>query len=256
METLERIFGLHGRVAVVTGGGGGIGRAVVELLAAAGAAVVVVDRDAEAAGGVVDRVAADGGRALAIASDLTDPAAVDRAVAGTVTAYGRLDLLVNNAGMVHRGPALDTALATWRQVMAVNLDAAFVCSCAAARAMTTGGAIVNLASIMGMSGGGAYPIAAYHASKGGLVTLTKALAVEWAPRGIRVNAVAPAWVKTEFTKALFEDERVAGSLRSLMPLGDFLEPADVAAAVLYLLSPAARCVTGHVLAVDGGYLAR
>jgi NAD(P)-dependent dehydrogenase (short-subunit alcohol dehydrogenase family) len=119
-----------------------------------------------------------------------------------------------------------------------------------------GGAIVNIASIMGMSGGGIYPIASYHASKGGLVNLTRGLAVEWASRGIRVNAIAPTWVRTEFTKALLDDPEMSKQLLDLMPLRKFADTTDVAAAVLYLASPAAKVVTGHVLAVDGGYLAR
>ncbi|MBL8581941.1 MAG: SDR family oxidoreductase [Rhizobiaceae bacterium] len=109
---------------------------------------------------------------------------------------------------------------------------------------------------MGVSGGGTYPIASYHASKGGLINLTRGLAVEWAARGIRVNAIAPTWVRTEFTKALLDNPEMSGKLLELMPLKKFADTIDVAAAVLYLVSPAARMVTGHVLAVDGGYLAR
>ena len=119
-----------------------------------------------------------------------------------------------------------------------------------------GGAIVNVASIMGLSGGGVYPIASYHASKGGLVNLTRGLAVEWADRNIRVNAVAPTWVRTELTKPLLDNPEMSGRLLELMPLKRFADTVDVAAAILYLVAPAGRVVTGHVLAVDGGFLAR
>lgn len=255
-ELFVRLFSLKDQVAVLTGGGGGIGSGTAAMLASAGAKVVLLDLDEAAALRAVDTIQKAGGEALAIQCDITNANQVAAAFTQTHETFGRVDILVNNAALVRRVPALDMPPEEWRKVMEVNLDAAFICSCEAARHMPNGGSIINLASIMGISGGGVYPIASYHASKGGLINLTRGLAVEWAEKNIRVNAVAPTWVKTEFTKALFEDKVVNEKLLALMPLGQFADVTDVAAAVLYLAAPAAKMVTGHVLAVDGGYLAR
>lgn len=257
-KMLERLFTLQDKVALITGGGRGIGKETALLLAEAGAGVAVLDRDADAARSAAEAISSAGGQALALVADVSKPEQVKKAFASAVERFGRLDILVNNAALVRRTPALETPIEVWREVMEVNLNAAFVCSCEAAEPMTAvgGGAIVNIASIMGMSGGGTYPIASYHASKGGLINLTRGLAVEWAGRGIRVNAVAPTWVRTEFTKALLDDPEMSKTLLDLMPLRTFADMSDVAAAVLYLVSPASKVVTGHVLAVDGGYLAR
>lgn len=255
---IQDLFSLAGKAGIITGGGRGIGRETALVLAEAGAAIAILDRDGEAAEDAAAAVVAAGGQAMALTVDIARPEAVKDAFAQVLAGFGRIDILVNNAALVRRTPALETSIETWREVMEVNLNAAFVCSCEAAGPMTEagGGAIVNIASIMGLSGGGTYPIASYHASKGGLVNLTRGLAVEWAPRGIRVNAIAPTWVRTEFTKALLDDPEMSRDLLQLMPLRKFADTIDVAAAVLYLTSPAAKVVTGHVLAVDGGYLAR
>ena len=149
------------------------------------------------------------------------------------------------------------SLADWNAVVAVNLTGAFLCARAAARHMPDhGGSIVNTASIMGLSGGGLYPNISYHTTKGGLVTMTRALAVEWAARGIRVNAVAPTWTKTGFIGQLESSPELMQRIRDVTPLKRLAEPHEVAAAVLFLASPAAAMITGHVLAVDGGYLAQ
>ncbi|MBZ9988992.1 glucose 1-dehydrogenase [Mesorhizobium sp. BH1-1-5] len=258
MMTVQELFSLTGKVALITGGGRGIGKEAGLLLSNAGAGVAVLDRDGDAAVDAAAAITAQGGNALALTADISSPEQVSQAFGAAVAHFGRLDILVNNAALVRRTPALETSMEVWREVMEVNLNAAFNCSCRAAEEMTKagGGAIVNIASIMGVSGGGIYPIASYHASKGGLINLTRGLAVEWAPRGIRVNAVAPTWVRTEFTKALLDDPQMSKTLLDLMPMRAFADTADVAAAVLYLASPAAKIVTGHVLAVDGGYLAR
>ena len=249
-------FEIAGTTAVITGGGAGIGREISTMLAAAGADIAVLDRDlngAQATAAAVERL---GRRSLALECDVTDHARVVTAFDEIVAGFGRVDILVNNAAIVRRGPALETSPETWHAVMQVNLDGAFYCACEAARRMTRGGSVINVASIMGLSGGGLYPNPSYHASKGALVNLTRALAVEWAERGIRVNAVAPTWVRTEFTKALLDDPVTSAKMLALMPLKSFAETADVAAAVLFLASPAARMITGHTLPVDGGFLAR
>lgn len=252
-----RIFRLKDRVALVTGGGRGIGAACAAMLARAGASVAVLDLDAAGAKSTVARIRKAGGNALAIGCDITDAKNLKRAFARVIRELGGLDVLVNNAGSAVRVPAVELSLADWRKVIDLNLSAVFFCARSAARHMIAhgGGAIVNVASIMGLSGG-IYPNASYQASKGGVVNLTRALALEWAAQGVRVNAVAPTFVRTALTEAVFSDPERSAAVMANTPLGVLPEPEDIAAAVLYLASPAARCVTGIVLPVDSGYLAR
>jgi NAD(P)-dependent dehydrogenase (short-subunit alcohol dehydrogenase family) len=250
-------FMLKNRVALVTGGGRGIGAACAALLAQAGASVAVLDLDAASAEARAEAIRESGGRALGMGCDVTDAAAVERAVGRVIAELGGLQVLVNNAGSAVRVPATEIALDDWRKVVELNLTAVFSCARTAARHMLGhgGGAIVNIASIMGLSGG-IYPNASYQASKGGVVNLTRALALEWAAQGVRVNAVAPTFVHTALTEAVFSDPERSAAVMAHTPLGVLPEPKDIAAAVLYLASPAARCVTGIVLPVDSGYLAR
>jgi NAD(P)-dependent dehydrogenase (short-subunit alcohol dehydrogenase family) len=248
-----RAFRLDGRVAAITGGAQGIGLACATLMAEAGAHVVLLDRDAAALQQARGQVPGAQVHTL----DVTDEAAVERVFAAIAGEHGRVDVLVNNAGRAIRKPSLELPLAEWDAVVAVNLTAAFVCARTAARHMpASGGSIVNTASIMGLSGGGLYPNISYHTTKGGLITMTRALAVEWAARGIRVNAVAPSWTKTGFIGQLQDSPELMARIRSVTPLGRLAEPHEVASAVLFLASPAAAMVTGHILAVDGGYLAQ
>jgi NAD(P)-dependent dehydrogenase (short-subunit alcohol dehydrogenase family) len=248
-----RAFRLDGRVAVITGGAQGIGLACATLMLEAGARVVLLDRDAVALQAA--RAALPDAQAHTL--DVTDEAAVERVCAAVAAEHGRIDVLVNNAGRAIRKPSLELPLADWDAVVAVNLTAAFVCARSAARHMPESGAsIVNVASMMGLSGGGLYPNISYHATKGGVVTMTRALAVEWAPRGIRVNAVAPTWTRTQFIGRLEQSPELMQRIRSITPLQRLAEPHEVASAVLFLASPAAAMVTGHVLAVDGGFLAQ
>lgn len=245
-------FRVDGRVAVVTGGAQGIGLACATLLIEAGARVVLLDRDAAALQVARAQLPPAHIRAL----DVTDEAAVKAAFSAIAAEQGGIHVLVNNAGLAIRKPSLELSLADWNAVVAVNLTGAFVCACAAARHMREGAAIVNTASIMGLSGGGLYPNISYQTTKGGLVNMTRALAVEWAPRGIRVNAVAPTWTKTGFIGQLENSPELMQRIREVTPLQRLAEPHEVAAAVLFLASPAAAMVTGHILAVDGGYLAQ
>lgn len=224
---------LRNKTAVVTGGAKGIGAATAKLLREAGARVEVLD--------------------LSTGCDVTDEAQVKNAFAG----IGGLDILVNNAGRAIRKSAVEVAKEEWDAVIELNLTALFLCSRLAHPYMKKrgGGAIVNLASIMGLSGG-IYPNASYQASKGGVVNLTRALALEWAPDNIRVNAVAPTYVRTDLTVPIFSNPEALKAVMAHTPLGRFPEPEDVAAAILFLASDAARCITGVTLPVDSGYLAR
>lgn len=248
-----RAFRTDGQVVAITGGAQGIGLACAGLFAEAGATVVLLDRDAAALAAAREQLPQAHSHAL----DVTDEAAVERTFAAVAQAHGRIDILVNNAGRSIRKPSLELPMADWDAVVAVNLTGAFLCARAAARHMPAqGGSIVNTASMMGLSGGGLYPNVSYHASKGGLVTMTKALAVEWAPRGIRVNAVAPTWTDTGFIGPLTQSPELMARIRSVTPLQRMAEPHEVASAIFFLASPAAAMVTGHVLAVDGGFLAQ
>ena len=249
-STLAR-FRVDGRVAVVTGGAQGICLAAAQALHEAGATVVLLDRDLAAAQQASE--AMPGSQALAL--DVADAPAIERVFGQIAQHHGRIDILVNNAGVSIRKSSQDLSLAEWNQVLAVNLTGCFLCARAAAAAMPAqGGAVVNTASIMGLSGAGPYPNPAYHATKGALVNLTRSQAVEWAPRGIRVNAVAPTWTRTGFIGEL--TDAVRERVRAVTPLGRMAEPEEVAAAILFLASPAASMVTGHTLAVDGGFLAQ
>ncbi|MBH1966067.1 MAG: SDR family oxidoreductase [Comamonadaceae bacterium] len=242
-----RAFRVDHKVAVITGGAGGIGLASARLLAAAGAHIVLADRTPAASPGIAG--------CSVWALDVTDPVAVEATFKKIAERYGRIDILLNNAGVSIRKSSMELEIEDWNTTVAVNLTGAFLCARAAARHMPdTGGAIVNTASIMGLSGGGLYPNPAYHATKGGLINLTRALAVEWASRNIRVNAVAPTWTRTSFIGELSEATRER--VNAVTPLGRIAEAEDVAHAMLYLASPAASMVTGHVLAVDGGFLAQ
>ncbi len=183
---------------------------------------------------------------------------MERAFEAIVAAHGRLDVLVNNAGMALRRPTTELALADWQRVVDVNMTGVFLCARAAARSMLRQGrgAIVNTASIMGLSGGGLYPNISYQATKGAVVNMTRAWAVEWAAAGIRVNAVAPTWVDTGFIAPLKAQPELMRRVEGVTPMGRVAQPLEVAQAILFLASPAAAMVTGHVLAVDGGFLAQ
>lgn len=255
-SALDQLFGLKGRVAIVTGGASGIGLASVELLAAAGASVAVVDRDKAAAEQALEKI---GGRGLALGADVAKEAEIDAAVTDIVRQLGRIDILVNSAGTAIRRPAVEVTVEDWDKVIAVNMTGTFLFSRAVARAMIAkgeGGSIVQIASIMSLSGGGLYPNISYQTSKGAIVNMTRALAVEWAPQQIRVNAVAPTYVKTPFIAGLMAQPDLVQRIEAMTPLRRLAEPAEIASAVLYLASSASAMVTGHTLLVDGGFMAQ
>jgi NAD(P)-dependent dehydrogenase (short-subunit alcohol dehydrogenase family) len=227
------LFDFKDKTAVVTGGARGIGAATVALLRRCGARAVSLD--------------------VTEGCDVTDEAAVKAAF----QRIGEIDILVNNAGRAARKPATDLSIEEWNQVIELNLTATFTCSRLAHPYLKRrgGGAIVNLASIMGFSGG-IFPNASYQASKGAVVNLTRALALEWAQDDIRVNAVAPTFVRTDLTVPIFGNPQMLEKVMAHTPLGRLPEVEDIAAAIAYLCSPAARCITGVTLPVDSGYLAR
>lgn len=235
------LLNLEGKIAVVTGGARGIGAATVGMLERAGARVAVFDV----------------GDSSTVPVDVADEPSVKDALARVADRWGGLDILVNNAGRVARKPAVELTVEEWNGVLDVNLTGTFICSRLAHPYMKAraGGSIVNVASIMGLSGG-LFPNASYQSSKGGVVNLTRALALEWAADGIRVNAVAPTFVRTDMTTAVFSNPETLKTVMQHTPLGRLPEADDVAAAILYLCSDAARCVTGIVLPVDSGFLAR
>ena len=230
-------FRLEGNVAVVTGGANGIGAATVRLLQKAGAKAISLD--------------------ITAGVDVTDEKAVARAFAEVEQQHGGIDILVNNAGRANRKPAVELTREEWQAVVDLNLTAVFLCSRTAMPYMKKrgAGAIVNLASIMGFSGG-IFPNASYQATKGAVVNLTRALALEWAPDNIRVNAVAPTFVRTDLTVPIFSNPDLVKRVMQHTPLGRLPEPEEIAAAIVYLCSPAARSITGVTLPVDSGFLAR
>jgi NAD(P)-dependent dehydrogenase (short-subunit alcohol dehydrogenase family) len=253
--SLLQAFRLDGKLAAITGGARGIGYATARLFAAAGARVVLLDRDEAAA---ADAAAALGEGVFALPLDVASEPGVEQAFGAIAARHGPLDILVNNAGLALRKPTTELPLADWQRVVDVNMTGVFLCARAAAQQMLPrgGGAIVNTASIMGLSGGGLYPNISYQATKGAVVNMTRAWAVEWAAGGIRVNAVAPTWVDTEFIAPLKAQPALMERIAGVTPLRRVAQPLEVAQAILFLASPAAAMVTGHTLAVDGGFLAQ
>jgi NAD(P)-dependent dehydrogenase (short-subunit alcohol dehydrogenase family) len=254
----ERAFRLDGEVAIVTGGAKGIGRAIAKCFARVGARVVILDFDREASLATAESIVQAGGAAEAIALDVTSEKEVDEAFASVFAKHGRVDVLVNSAGKAIRRPTVELPLELWNEVMETNVTGMFLCCRAAARIMLKqrSGRIVNMASIMGFSGGGVYPNISYQTSKGAVVNMTRALAVEWARCGIRVNAIAPTWVRTDFIKAMLQSPEVVAEIERITPMGRMAEPEEMAGAALFLATHASDMVTGHILAVDGGYLAQ
>jgi len=247
-------FSLHKRTALVTGARSGIGRACALALAAAGADVLCWGRSGDV-GDTADEVRARGRQAWEVGSDLRDLDAT-RAHVSRLLDDHHVDVLVNNAGIIRRAPAAETTQQDWRDVLTVNLDSAFVMATLVGQQMLTNewGRIINMASLLSFQGGVLVP--AYTASKHGITGLTKALANEWAARGVTVNAVAPGYMATDNTAPLREDPNREAAIRDRIPAGRWGEPEDVAAAVVFLASPAAGYINGHVLVVDGGWLAR
>ncbi len=247
-------FDLTGRVAVVTGANTGIGQAIAVALAQAGADVACVGRTA--ADETVSQIHALGRRGVTVAADLSTIEPVDRIVDEAVDQLGGLDILVNNAGIIRRADAVDFTEADWDAVIDTNLKSVFFLCQAAGRHMIQqgGGKIINIASMLTFQGGIRVP--SYTASKSGIGGLTKLLANEWAAKGINVNAIAPGYIATNNTAALQADEVRNKSILDRIPAGRWGDAQDLGGAAVFLASDAARYVQGHILAVDGGWLAR
>ena len=251
---------LEDRVAIITGGGGAIGRATARRLAAEGAAVVVGDRLAASAESVADGSRADGGRSIAMVVDVTDEASVGALVDGALAAYGRIDILHNNAGVLLPGSVTEVAVEAWSKTLAVNVTGAFLCSRAVLPAMISAGrgSIIHTSSVSGVVGEAG--IAAYCASKGALVMLARQMAVDYARQGIRVNALCPGWIDTPFNDPAIEraggKEALAPFIDVFVPMGRQGTPEEVADAVAFLASDDSRYMTGAVLVVDGGLTAQ
>lgn len=247
-------FDLSGKVAIVTGANTGIGQGIALALAAAGADIAAVGRSA--ATETVEKVRALGRKAEIVSADLSTIEPVQRVVDETVGKLGGLDILVNNAGIIRRADSVDFTEEDWDAVMDTNLKSVFFLCQAAARHMIPngGGKIINIASMLTFQGGIRVP--SYTASKSGVGGLTKLLANEWASKGITVNAIAPGYIATNNTDALQKDETRNRQILERIPAGRWGDPADLGGAAVFLASSASDYVQGHVLAVDGGWLAR
>jgi 2-deoxy-D-gluconate 3-dehydrogenase len=250
-------FRLNGRTALVTGGSRGLGLAMAGALADAGADIVLHgsrEHPRQQAEAIADRA---GVRAATVIGDLAAPETAARLVDDAAAAAGGpIDILVNNAGIIRRTTAVEYSDADWDDVIAVNLTSAFrLCRAAGAKMLLRGhGKIINIASLLSFQGGIRVP--AYAATKGAIAQLTKALANEWAAGGINVNAIAPGYMRTDNTRALADDPVRYREITSRIPAGRWGEPDDLAGAVVFLASPAADYVHGHVLVVDGGWMGR
>ncbi len=252
---LHRLFGLDGRIALVTGSSGGIGRALATGLAQAGATVVVNGRTLSTVEAVVAEIRQAGGTAHGAVFDVTSSSAVKDGIARIEQDVGPLDILINNAGIQRRTPLEDYPEETWHELMTANLDSVFFVGQAVARAMIPRkrGRIINICSVQ--SELGRPSIAPYTASKGAVKMLTKGMAIDWGKYGIRVNGLGPGYFRTELNKALVEDEKFSSWLAGRTPLGRWGETEELVGAAVFLSSDASTFVNGHILYVDGGITA-
>lgn len=252
---VSKLFDLTGRVAVVTGASSGLGVTFAEGLAAAGAGIVIAARRTDRLESLRKNLEARGSKALAVACDVSNEASVDGLVGATLERFGRVDVLVNNAGVAHVKPALDEAPEDFKKVLDTNLVGAFTCAQRFGRVMVENGkgSIINIASILGFVGIGLVPQASYTASKGGLVNLTRELATQWARLGVRVNAIAPGWFPSEMAADMVQTEDGQKFIRRRTPMGRAGSPEELLGVLLLLASDASSFMTGQTIAVDGGW---
>lgn len=249
------LFDLTGRTALVTGASRGLGAAAAEILAEAGTSVALIGREMDTLRASEEKVQSYGAETLAVRCDMSNPQDVQRAVAETRERFGSIDILVNNAGIIRRSPAENYSLDDWNAVMSVNATGPFLMAQEVAHGMLEQGSgkIINIASLLSFSGG--LNVVAYTASKSALAGITRALANEWGRRGINVNAIAPGYFHTEATSALRDNPERYNALLARIPAGRWGDPEDLKGAILFLASRASDYVHGHILAVDGGWMA-
>jgi len=253
---VKQLFDLTGRVAIVSGGSMGLGRQMAEGLAEMGANLVLCARKKERCEEAAEALRSLGVQALALGCDVKDKAAIQQVVDATLARFGRIDILINNAGVSWGAPVEEMTLEQWDKVLATNLTGTFLFCQAVGKVMAgqRSGKIINIASVAGLGGASAELQAiGYHASKGGVIAFTKDLACKWAPQNIQVNAIAPGWFPTHMSEWVIEHRK--DSLLEKIPLGHFGRDHDLKGAAVFLASDASAYVTGHVLVVDGGQTA-
>ena len=257
MSGVEELFGLTGRVAVVTGASSGLGVGFAQALAQAGAHVVLAARRVDRLEALAVELWEAGAEVLPIACDVTDASQVEALKDACLERFGKVDILVNNAGATEIVPAEEETEESFLRVLDVNLNGVFHCAQRFGRVMLEAGrgSIINVSSIFGLVGSGSIPQAAYSASKGAVVNMTRELAAQWARRGVRVNGIAPGFFKSEMTEEMFSDERSMAWVRRKTPMGRPGDVEELAGAVVFLASDSSSYVTGQTIALDGGWTA-
>jgi 2-deoxy-D-gluconate 3-dehydrogenase len=252
---ITSLFDLAGRRALVTGASRGLGAAAATALAEAGASVILLGREIETLRRRAEELASTGARTAMVVCDMGDREQVERGAAEAIECFGGVDILVNNAGIIRRSPAETMTSEDWSAVLEVNLTGVFLLSQRIGRRMIEQGSgkIINIASLLSFSGG--LNVAAYTASKSGIAGLTRALANEWGKHGVNVNAIAPGYFRTDATLALQQNPERYNALLSRIPMGRWGEPEDLKGSVLFLASRASDYINGHILTVDGGWMA-
>ncbi|MBW2308001.1 MAG: glucose 1-dehydrogenase [Deltaproteobacteria bacterium] len=249
-------FSLRGRSGIVTGGGSGLGKGIATALVQAGASLVIAARGVERLQQAAGEMRAFGGPVVPVQADLSRMEQIQSLVNRTIQEFGKIEFLVNAAGIVRRAPAEEHSEAHWDEVLTLNLKSLFFLSQAAAREMIARkikGKIINIASLMSVQGG--QTVASYAASKGGVAQVTKAMANDWAKYGIRVNAIGPGWYLTDLTRPVFENPERSRAITARIPLGRWGDPEDLGGLAVFLASDASDYITGQVIFVDGGLLA-
>ncbi len=255
MSYINENYNFKGKTVAITGSSRGLGKEIALIFGRTGANVILISRNLDKLNRVAEEIKSEGGSALPLPADVTDRDSVEAFVERACSEYGRIDILINNAGVIYRSPAVEMPEEDWDETININLKGTFLCSQAAGKKMVENGAgkIINIASDKAFVG---FPgRAAYCASKGGIVMLTKALAVEWAPYNVQVNAVAPTYVETEMTRDILNDPEKYREIVKTIPMNRVSKPHELFGAILLLASNASSFITGHTLMVDGGLTA-